>query len=205
MEPSGQYLPNQFVATLLKALDGLMGTNGLRSLLNTAKLQTWIESPPPSNENQEVDFHQFAILIKSLEDLCGPKGSQSLMRPANGTVFDELWSDHPNLDFSTNPEFQDLDVKSRIDAGLQAFAKILNETSDMSAKVESKKADLEFILECCPYCSGISSDSAQCYAFYGLLERIVKHSDPQAKVEVRETSCVGTGGDSCVFHLAVQS
>jgi predicted hydrocarbon binding protein len=201
MEMSGFSLPNNFVAVLLQALDELMGTNGLRSLLNAADLKDWIQAPPAMNNRQEVDFSQFARLSRTLEDLYGEKGSQSLMRRANKIAFNQVWVLHPQLNATKEPEFQSLDRSIRVERGLTAFAQTLSESSDILAKVKTEDPDYSFILERCPYCWDISSEKPQCHAFFGLLESALGLFAPDSSIEIIESTCIGTGEAACEFKL----
>jgi len=201
MELSGHMLPNNLIAAILAALDELMGTNGLNSLLNAANLQEWKTAPPASTEDRDVDFSQFSALFRTLDDLYGQKGSLSLMRRANSTVFNQLWSEHGAFGYIENPEFQGLDASSRIDRGLKTFSQTLSESSDILAKVSVGDAGYLFSLELCPYCWNTDSDSSQCYAFQGLLESVVSYFAPETKVEIEETTCVGSGETNCTFIL----
>jgi predicted hydrocarbon binding protein len=198
---SGFTLPNNFVTVLLQALDELMGTNGLRSLLNAANLKDWIQAPPAMNEKQEVDFSQFVRLSRTLEDLYGEKGSQSLMRRANRIAFKQVWSPHPLFNTIKEPEFQSLNRSTRIERGLTAFAQALSESSDILAKVKTEDPEFSFILERCPYCWGISSEKSQCHAFYGLLESALGLFAPDTSIEIIESTCIGTGDAACEFKL----
>ena len=201
MEMSGYYLPNKFVAVLLQALDELMGTNGLHSLLNAASLKDWIQAPPAMDDKQEVDFSQFTRLSRTLEDLYGEKGSQSLMRRANKIAFQQVWSLHPKLSTAYEPEFQSLDLSTRVKRGLSAFAQALSESSDILADMKNGDPDFSFILERCPYCWNVTSEKPQCYAFYGLLESALGLFAPDTSIEIIESTCIGTGEAACEFKL----
>jgi len=201
MELSGYTLPNNLIAAILAALDELMGTNGLNSLLNAANLQEWKTAPPASTEERDVDFSQFSALFITLDDLYGQKGSLSLMRRANNTVFNQLWSEHGTFGYIDNPDFQGLDASSRIEHGLNTFAQTLSESSDILANVVVGDAGYQFGFERCPYCWNADSDSSRCYAFHGLLESVVNYFAPETKVEIEETTCVAAGETNCTFIL----
>lgn len=205
MELSGNTLPNNLVAAILHSLDELMGTNGLNSVLNAAGLQEWIKQPPAPNEERDVDFSQFSALFRTLEDLYGQKGSQSLMRRVNTAVFDQVWSGHRAFEDIESPETQELEADSQIERGLTALANALCETSDILAKVDVGDSGRHFSIERCPYCWNADGDLPQCYAFQGLLERAVLHFAPDSKVEIEEIACIGAGDSNCMFTIILQS
>jgi len=205
MELSGYSLPNIYISVTLDALGELMGVNGLRSLLNAAGLAEWIQAPPAPDDGRDIDFNQSAILFRTLADLYGPKGTKSLMRRANIAVFDRVWSGLKSMTLTVDPEFRKLEQNLRIERGLTTFTQTLMQTSDIHAKVDRVESGLRVMLECCPYCWDSTSESPQCFAFIGLLERAVCFFVPEAKVEIEETECIAAGDAHCSFILKFQS
>lgn len=204
MEPSGLTFSNHFFAVLLQTLDELMGTNGLNALLNAAGLKEWTTTPPPSNMKREVDFTQISALTGALVDLYGDKGSQSLLRPANRKVFEELWAHDPQLDFTKDLQFTVLEPHKRLHHGLSKFAETLNAISDIRAQVVESESGIGFKLDRCPYCWESSGESARCSAFLGLLERACQHF-LEEPTEIEETDCACSGEGYCVFSIQIHS
>jgi predicted hydrocarbon binding protein len=205
MELSGYTLPNNFVAVLLQALDELMGTNGLKTLLNTAGLSEWIKTPPANNDERGVDFSHFSVLTRTLVDLYGQKGSQSLMRPASNKVFDLLWSDGVLFDFTKESDFTSLDANTRIEQGLNALTQAFNETSDIVSHVNMYESGVRFILDRCPYCWDASGDSTMCSAFIGLLESASRKVAPDTSLTIQEIECKCSGDEMCIFDIKLQA
>ena len=205
MELTGFTLPNKFVAVLLLALDELMGTNGLNALLNTAGLKEWIENPPAKNDERGVDFIQLTVLTQTLIDLYGEKGSQSLMRPANNRIFQELWSSDSRFDFTQDSEFISLDAINRIEQGLEAFSGVLSDQSDLVTSSGLSESGVHFTLAKCPYCWGLEGETPQCSAFIGLLETASRKFAPDSSFSIEESECACSDNDNCVFTIAVQN
>jgi hypothetical protein len=204
MDLTGFTLPNKFVAVLLRALDELMGTNGLNALLNAAGLKEWTDNPPENNDEKGVDFYHLKALTQTLVDLYGEKGSQSLMRPANNHVFHELWTTDSRFEFSDEPEFKALDAIKRIEQGMHAFSNVLSDQSDMEISSELSKTGVSFTLEQCPYCWGIEGETPQCASFIGLLESASRKFAPDSSISIEETECACSDSDNCVFIITVQ-
>jgi predicted hydrocarbon binding protein len=201
MEPSGYTFENQVVAVLLRALDGLMGTNGLHSLLNASGLKTWIDSPPPLNADREIDFSDVSNLFMSIEDLYGQKGAQSLLRPAQATVFEQVIAQYAHLKQTDQPEFLALDDGSRLEQGFTLLAEALTDSSDIQANVDATGNGIHFILKNCPICHGRKKDKQGCYGLYGLLEAASRKFAPDLKVTITESDCIAMGKDHCQFEI----
>lgn len=205
MNKSGHTFPNKIMAVLLQALDELMGTNGLHALLNAAGLKQWTSTPPTTNDKQEIDFSQVAALTRTLVDLYGEKGSQSLMRPANKKLFDELWSADPNFEFTQDQEFLTLDRDLRLKRGIRVFSDLLNSISDVDSRVEDHPTGVQFILGRCPYCWGEAGTQTQCLSFIGLLERAIQKVAGDNPFKIEEVDCIRSGDDTCTFTVRFNS
>ncbi len=205
MESSGYTFPNKYMAVLLHALDELMGTNGLHALLNAAGLKEWTSSPPGRDDERAIDFSQVSALTRTLVDFYGVKGSQSLFRPANKQLFDELWASDPRFDFCNEQEFKALDPKSRLEKGVRALSELLNEVSDIGMEVEADDIGVNITLERCPYCWGEMGIPAQCTAFLGLIERATRKFLESADFSIEEEQCLREKADFCSFQIHLSS
>ena len=61
-QKSGYYYPNLIVKIYLESIQEIMGPNGMKALLNQAKMQHLIDNFPPGNLHKEFDFSDFAQL-----------------------------------------------------------------------------------------------------------------------------------------------
>ena len=53
---AGLYYPNKFGMIMIKALEEVMGKNGLNAILNLAGMNRYIDSYPPDNLEKQFDF-----------------------------------------------------------------------------------------------------------------------------------------------------
>src|SRR4030042_2576450 len=90
MEPipkSGYYYANKIVLITLKALEDVMGKNGLNAILNLAHLPSLIDNYPPDNLSKEFDFADFTAINMALEEMYGPRGGRGLALRAGRAAF----------------------------------------------------------------------------------------------------------------------
>ncbi|MDI6814390.1 MAG: hypothetical protein QMD10_12795, partial [Desulfitobacteriaceae bacterium] len=94
MEPipkSGYYYANKFALITLKALEEVMGKNGVNAILNLAHLPELIDQYPPDNLEREFDFADFSAINWALEEMYGPRGGRGLaLRAGRATFADAL-------------------------------------------------------------------------------------------------------------------
>ncbi len=62
----------------LETIENIIGTFGLKSILNYARLQKYIDAFPPDNDVLEIPMEDYAALTRSLIELFGIKGARSL-------------------------------------------------------------------------------------------------------------------------------
>ena len=86
---SGLYYPNKFAHITLKALEDVMGKNGLNAILNLANLSFLIDNYPPDNLERQFDFADYSSIWGALEDLYGPRGGRGLALRAGRATFDD--------------------------------------------------------------------------------------------------------------------
>ena len=62
----------------LELIENITGTNGLKSILNYAHLEKYIDKYPPENDGIEIPVEDVRILYMSLMELFGQKGARGL-------------------------------------------------------------------------------------------------------------------------------
>ena len=84
---SGYYYANKISRITLKALEEVMGKNGLNAILNLAHLPHLIDQYPPDNLEREFDFADFSSVNQALEEMYGPRGGRGLALRAGRAAF----------------------------------------------------------------------------------------------------------------------
>ena len=72
VEKSGLYYPNKMGRIYLMAMEEVMGANGIKAVLNLAKVPELIDNYPPNNLAREFDFADFGAIGQSIEEMYGP-------------------------------------------------------------------------------------------------------------------------------------
>jgi hypothetical protein len=71
-------IDNYSMRTWLKTIENIVGHGGLKSILNYARLQKYIDSFPPDSDELEIPVEDYTAFIRSLIELFGNKGARSL-------------------------------------------------------------------------------------------------------------------------------
>ena len=87
IEESGLFYPNKFGLITIKALEDVMGRNGLNAILNLAGLTKYTDSYPADNLEKGFDFSELSSLGVALEEMYGPRGGRGLALRAGRATF----------------------------------------------------------------------------------------------------------------------
>ncbi|OQY31087.1 MAG: 4-vinyl reductase [Chloroflexota bacterium] len=197
---SGYYYPNKFALITLKALEEVMGKNGLNAILNLANLSHLIGNYPPDNLEKAFDFAHFSMLNKALEEMYGPRGGRGLALRAGRATFSDALRGFGALAGAGDLAFKVLPLQAKLRIGLPAMAKIFSQMSDQKSTVEETDSEFIYTIHQCPVCWGRSGeDKPVCFVATGLLQEGLKWVSGGNEFRVNESKCVAMGDDVCEF------
>lgn len=204
MEPipvSGLYYPNKIANIALKALEDVMGKNGVNAILNLANLQHLIDNYPPPNLSREFDFSYFSAIWGALEEMYGPRGGRGLALRAGRATFAEGLRNFGALAGAGDLAFKVLPLQIKLKIGLPAMARIFTQTSDQHSTVEEKEDHFIYTIHKCPVCYGRHIDKPGCHIATGLLQEGLKWVSGGYDFRVVETKCIAVNDDVCEFEI----
>jgi hypothetical protein len=177
IQKSGFAYPNKFGLIMVRALEEVMGRNGLNAILNLAGLSQYVDRPLPDNLEKGFDFAEVAAINMALEDMYGVG----------------------DLAFKVLP----LQAKLRI--GLPAEAKIFSQISDQHSTVEEKENEFIYTIHQCSECTGRKGqDKPICFIAVGLLQESLKWVSGGNEFRVNESKCLAAGDPVCEFVVQKQ-
>jgi len=201
-EKSGLYYPNLIVKIYLEAIEEVMGTNGLKALLNMSNMKELIDNFPPGNLSKEFDFADFARLNEGMEMMYGPRGGRALALRAGRKAFDQGLKNFGAMVGVADRAFRVLPLKYKMKVGLGAMAKAFTTTSDQDCYVEEKDDHFLYVIKRCPVCWGRHSDSPICHAAMGIIQEGVHWGTGGQQFKIAETTCIARGDPSCNFAIS---
>ena len=198
---SGLYYPNKIANIALKALEDVMGKNGVNAILNLANLQHLIDHYPPPNLNREYDFAYFSAIWGAGEELYGPRGGRGLALRAGRATFAEGLRNFGALAGAGDLAFKVLPLHTKIKIGLPAMARIFTQTSDQHSTVEERDTHFIYTIHRCPVCYGRHIEKPGCHVATGLLQEGLKWVSGGYEFRVVETKCIAVGDQVCEFMI----
>jgi predicted hydrocarbon binding protein len=202
MEKSGLYYPNKFGMITIKALEEVMGKNGLNAILNLSGLTHYIDNYPPDNLEKQFDFSELSGIGIALEEMYGPRGGRGLALRAGRATFADALKNFGALAGVGDMAFKVLPLQAKLRIGLPAMARIFSQISDQHSTVEEKENEFIYTIHKCPVCWGRHDvDKPVCFIATGLLQEGLKWVSGGNEFRVNESLCHALGDDVCEFII----
>ena len=199
---SGYYYTNRFALITLKALEEVMGRNGLNAILNMAGLSYLIGNYPENNLEKAFDFSHFSRIIKAVEEMYGPRGGRALALRAGRATFADALRQYGALAGVGDLAFRILPLQKKLRIGLIAMSKIFSKMSDQKNSVDETDNEYTYTIQRCPGCWGRSGeDKPVCFVFKGLIQEGLKWVSGGSEFRIDETKCIAMGDEVCEFTI----
>lgn len=196
---------NKMVRITIKALEDVMGKNGVNAILNLAHLPHLIDNLPPDNLNREFNFSDFSALNLALEEMYGPRGGRGLALRAGRAAFADSLRTFGALAGVGDLAFKVLPLRIKLQIGVPAMAKIFSQISDQYSTAREREYDFLYTIHRCPVCWGrTNSDKPVCFIATGLLQEGLKWVSGGNEFRVNEHLCVAKGDPVCEFVIQKQ-
>src|SRR5690349_5064307 len=72
-------MPSGALRLLFLAIEEVMGTDGIKAVLNGAKLSQYINNYPPNTLELGVTFSEYGHVEQAVEDFLGPRGARAIL------------------------------------------------------------------------------------------------------------------------------
>lgn len=201
--PQSQYnYANKIARISLKALEDVMGTNGLRAILHLAHLPYLIDNLPPDNLERQFNFADFSAFNLALEEMYGPRGGRGLALRAGRAAFADALRNFGALAGVGDLAFKVLPLGAKLRIGIPAMARIFSTISDQYTTVHEREHEYIYTIHRCPVCWGRNgADRPVCFIAVGLLQEGLKWVSGGNEFRVNESRCVAAGDEVCEFVI----
>jgi hypothetical protein len=186
---------------MIRALEEIMGKNGLNAILNLAGLSHLIDNYPPTNLDKEFEFADFSALCGALEEMYGPRGGRGLQLRAGRVGFARGGQQMGALVGVGDLAFKVLPLGAKLKVGIPAMAKVFTQFSDQRSTVEHCGEYSRYTMKPFPVCWGRQAESPTCFAAKGLVEEALHWVSGGLKFRIEEIECIATGNDACVLAI----
>ena len=192
---SGYYYPNRMGRIFLVALEEVMGKNGLNAILHLAKLDKYIENPPPENLNKEFDFVDIAALLGALEEMYGPRGGRALALRAGRALFANGLKNFGALAGAGDLAFKVLPLGTKIKIAVPSIAKVFNGVTDQVSNTQEFDDHFIYTLERCSMCWNRKTDKPTCQVAVGIIQEAMRWMSGGSEFKIEILACKGCGDE----------
>jgi len=196
---SGLYFPNKIARLALITIEEVIGTNGLKTILNVAHLPEFIEALPPDNLERAYDFADFSAIFGSLEEVYGVRGGRVLALRAGRSTFESGLRNFGALAGVGDQAFKILPRAVKIRLALPALAKVFSSTSDQLTTVQDMGDHYCYTIHKCPVCWGRQTDKPACNVANGLVQEALKWFSGGNEFRVTQSTARSCGDENCSF------
>jgi predicted hydrocarbon binding protein len=195
------YYPNKMVRIVLLAMEEVMGRNGVNAVLNLAKLHHLVNNFPPNNFDRQVTFKELGTLMRSLDEMYGPRGGRGLAMRAGRACFKYGIKEFGPVLGIADLAFRLLPLNLKLKVGADVFCELFNKFSDQVVRLDELDDRYIWTIERCPVCWGRRADAPCCHLAVGILQESLYWVSGGKNFEVQETSCIACGESSCTIVI----
>jgi predicted hydrocarbon binding protein len=198
---SGLYYPNKIARIYLMALEEVMGSNGLKAVLNLAKVSELIDNYPPNNLAREFDFADFSAINQAIEDMYGPRGGRGLSLRAGRASFAQGLSEFGSVVGASELAFKVIPLDTKLRVGLKSMAETFTKFSDQKSGVTEEDEYFVYTIYEDPLSWGRTSDHPVGYGAIGILQEGLRWVSGGKDFKVEQAECKSMGHENSVFYV----
>ncbi len=190
----------------LETLKNITGPNGLRSVLNYAGLQKYLDSLPPDNDEREIPVEDLRRLNRSLIELFGGKGARALQLRFGREFACTAIGKRPGIEKAVKLAARFLPETKKMRFVLEKWGEEIEKREPSQVhkprvEVQENKDYFIFIDKDQYSSEGITSETPACHGYVGILEYLMEWITGHVH-EVEEIECRSMGDSADVFRIA---
>jgi predicted hydrocarbon binding protein len=195
------HYPNKWARIVLTSAEEVMGPQGVRSMLNMAKIPQYIDNYPPDNMKKEFSFGGVGQLQQAIWDMYGPRGARVFAVRAGEQSFQVGLSQFKSVANAAQVAMRVGSLEAKVKLGLEFFSKLFNTVTDQVVEVSEDDKHWIWKITHCPVCWGRASDEPVCYLAIGVLQAGLSWVTEGKKFRIKETECKAMGHKDCLFMI----
>jgi predicted hydrocarbon binding protein len=186
---SEKTVSNISIRATLDATKEILGDNGLKALLNYAKLGYILDNIPDYSFTKSYEEREFSALTASFYMILGTSGAKALFRLIGKAMGGKV------LESGAFDSFKDLPTEEKALKILEIYAMATGK-----GKAFREGQTVVYDNPQCTACTGLKDDTPVCTALNGMFDEFFKWAGVTGKKTV-ETKCIALGDASCRYEL----
>jgi hypothetical protein len=196
---SRHFFPNKMGRIVLLALEEVVGSESMNTILTMARMQDRLEQYPPNDFGAGFSFDELARMQQALEELYGVRSGWVLARRVGRACFMIGVEDLRPMLGVADLAFRILPLRIRLRVGFEVLAHIFDRFSDHKVRLDEEERYFRWVAERCGMCWGRRSEVPCCHLSVGLLEAVLYWLSGGASFYIEEVSCIAAGDPVCTI------
>ena len=189
----------------METMQNIVGPNGLKAILNYARLKKYIDRMPPDNGKLEIPVEDLQKIIFALVKLFGHKGASALKIKAGRNIIRLAIKKRPKIARAIQLAARFLPESKRMKVALERFIKETEARLPLPSKehyYELREEKEYFVIIDKAYweSEGAVSETPSCFAFVGMMEELMEWITGHPH-KVEEIECKATGHKGDAFKI----
>jgi predicted hydrocarbon binding protein len=180
---------NYVIRIVMDVTGEVIGENGLRAMLNFAKMPGLFQNKPDYGHEKNFTDHEYACILGSYYDVLGASGAKSVFRMIGRAIGERTTG------LGLFDAFGGLPAEERLFKSIELYTVI-------SGRGSASMDDGVVVYDNtgCTMCSGIESKTPVCTIASGFLDYMVRWVGMDSKRSV-ETRCKAMGHETCRYEI----
>jgi predicted hydrocarbon binding protein len=196
-------MPSAALRLLFLSIEEVMGPDGIKAVLNGAKLSHYIGNYPENSIAYGVTFSEYGKVEQAVEDFLGPRGARAILIRVGRELFRySLREQSALLGIAGNAlkNMPLISTQAKMKILLQQIVSAANKTVNQPARLEENDEAFLVVIDKCMCQWRPRHDKPCCLVTVGTFSEAMKWLT-EKPVEVKEITCLNNGADACRYQI----
>ncbi len=196
-------MPSAALRLLFLSIEEVMGPDGIKAVLNGAKLSHYIGNYPENTIEYGVTFSEYGKVEQAVEDFLGPRGARAILIRVGRELFRySLREQSALLGIAGNAlkNMPLISTQAKMKILLQQIVVAANKTVNQPTHLEENSEAFLVVATQCVCQWRPHHDKPCCLVTVGTFSEAMKWLTDRP-IEVKEITCFSTGADACRYQI----
>jgi bacteriochlorophyll 4-vinyl reductase len=193
-------IANAIMLQAINAIDEVMGSNGLNTVLRSSGLEKFIDNLPPNDLEAAVPSSDYAQLNSAIEEFYG-RGGRGILKRIGRASFQYGAREQPALMGIAGVALKLMPRRKKVTFILNSIGSAIKKTNPENEFFVDDRGDHPaYCVPTCSICFGREAQAPICHLLVGSLTEAVEWATGE-KLTVRETLCMAKEDAYCRFEV----
>jgi predicted hydrocarbon binding protein len=196
-------MPSAALRLLFMSIEEVMGPDGIKAVLNGAKLSRYINNYPENTIEHGVTFSEYGKVEQAVEDFLGPRGARAILIRVGRELFRYSLREQSALLGIAGNTLKNLPListQAKMKILLQQIVRAANEKVNQPARLEENEDAFLVVIDKCMCQWRPRHDKPCCLVTVGTFSEAMKWLTDKP-VEVKEITCLNNGSNACRYQI----